>query len=331
MTARGFHPKEVLFSLTTRCNLRCAHCAGEGRPAWLDTKSALRFLAACGRFGIRRVGFTGGEPFLALDALCALSREAVRRGMLFGRIMTNGAWFRTTGEFSSALYRLFKTGYDGDLCVSVDAFHRQDLRKCASFIRAAAGMWGRPDIASIAAVRGARQDETRIRLVRLARLLRGRVIGYRGRAGAIRSADVFVRIEAIDLSPVGKAAALKDGWDGRWFRDDLCRGPGNVLYVLPDGTVKPCCGYATGADILTIGSIDRDTPRELLRRAGKNRFVRAIFTSGFHPIRRRLERSGVRFPGKTTNHCFFCRYLTHSFGRRLLNSKPPGNSASSLQ
>lgn len=318
MNIRGFFPKEILFSLTTKCNLRCAHCDIKQRPKILNKKAALKFLGASFRNGIKRVGFTGGEPFLALGLMCAISQEAARQGMFFGRIMTNGSWFRTDKELAAALYRLFRAGYDGDLCLSVDAFHRQDLKKCSSFIRMTAAIWRRRDIVSIAAVKGAREGRTRERLAKLARLLRGCLVTINGRPAAIKNEDLFIRIFYIDLSPIGKAVGLKKGWDGRWFKDDLCKGPGNVLFVLPDGTVKPCCGYALDADILTIGSIERDSPGQLIHNARQNRFIASIFNSGFHPLRRRLERSGVRFPGRTTNHCFFCYYLTSIVPRPLL-------------
>ena len=314
MNVRGFSPKEIIFSLTTKCNLRCAHCDTEQTPGVcngvLNKRDAFKFLAACALSGIDRVGFTGGEPFLALELMCAISKEAARRGMFFGRIMTNGAWFRTEKELLPALKRLFAAGYDGSFCLSVDAFHRQMLKKCASFIRSTTTIWARPNIVSIAAVKGAKDNETARRIAEFARLLHGRLVGPRKRPSAIKGTGIFIKIFYIDLSPVGKAAGLKDPWDGRWFKDDLCEGPGNLFFVLPDGTVKPCCGYAADADILTIGSIKKDSPKELLNNAQKNRFISSIFSSGFHPIRKRLERAGVRFPGKTTNHCFFCRYIT---------------------
>lgn len=310
MNRRGFSPKEVLFSLTAQCNLRCAHCDIEQRPGILDKRAALKFLNASSRYGVERVGFTGGEPFLALESMCAISRQVVKLGMFFGRIMTNGAWFRTDKELLSALQRLFQSGYDGDLCLSVDAFHRQSLKKCASFIRVASQIWGRRDIVSIAAVKGAREPQTHRRLANLAKILRARLVNVKGRPVAIKSKTLFFKISYIDLSPIGKAAALKNAWDGKWFKDDLCKGPGNVFFVLPDGTVKPCCGYAADADIFTIGSITRDSPKQLIRNARENHFIRSVFSLGLHPIRKRLEKHGVKFPGRTTNHCFFCHYIS---------------------
>ena len=318
MKVSGFRPKEILFSPTTDCNLRCAHCDIEQRPEILNKRTAIKFLAACSRNGIKRVGFTGGEPFLALKFMCAVSKEAARMDMFFGHIMTNGSWFRTHKELISALNRLFRAGYDGNLCLSIDAFHRQDIKKCASFVRTAAAVWARNDIVSIAAVKGAKEGQTRGRLAKLSRALHGRLVIVNGRPAAIKSENLFIRIFYIDLSPIGKATGLKKAWDGKWFKDDLCKGPGNVFFVLPDGSVKPCCGYAADADILTIGSIKRDFPKQLMRNARKNRFIASIFNSGFHPIRRRLESIGVKFPGRTTNHCFFCYYLTNAVPRQLL-------------
>jgi hypothetical protein len=319
MKTRQFQPKEVLLSLTTQCNLRCEHCDIEQKPGILNKKAALEFLAAASSSGIERVGFTGGEPFLALDLMCAISKEAAKRGMLFGRIMTNGGWFGAKEELISALKRLFRAGFDGDICISVDAFHRQDIKKCASLIKAASNIWGRRDVVSIAAVRGAKDGKTRKRLVMLARLLRGRTTIVKGRLAAIKSEDCFIKIFYIDLAGVGKAAGLKKAWNGKWFKDDMCEGPGNVLHVLPNGTVKPCCGYAADSDILTIGSIVRDSTKELIRNARKNSFIAAVFGSGLHPIRKRLEKAGVIFPGRTTDHCFFCNYLASAIPRPLLN------------
>ena len=310
-----FHPTEILFSPTTQCNLQCAHCGIKRNRKFLPKKTAVKFLAECRKIGIRRVGFTGGEPFLALDFLCAIIKEAVRRDFSFSRIITNGSCFRSKKNLGVSLNRLFNAGYDGDICVSVDAFHRQDLRKVVSFIKTAVEIWGRRDIISIVAVKGARDGDTNRRLLRLSRLLNGHLTS-RGRHTYIRGTDgLFMKVLPVDLSPIGKAARLKNPWDGKWFKDDFCKGPGNVFYVLPDGTVKPCCGYANESDLLTIGSIKYDTSQKIIKNAEKNRFVSAAFGKGLHSIRRTLEASGVRFPGKTSNHCFFCHYLTPFFGR----------------
>lgn len=257
----------------------------------------------CKRAGIKRVSFTGGEPFLHPEFLNRISALAVREGMLFGRIMTNGVWYKSAGSLEAVLTKLFKAGYDGDICVSADAFHSQDIRKVTSFIKRAAFIWGRPDIVSIAWVGGSREKETKVKLKRLLSGLKG----------------LSVKTFRIDLSPIGGAGELCDPWgDDKWFKEDRCKGPGNALFVLPDGQVKPCCGYATDHAGLTIGNINKDSAAKIILAAGRNDFVRSVFTTGLGGIRRRLEKLGIRFPGKTENHCFFCHYILTKAPKGLL-------------
>src|SRR5512141_2859444 len=138
MAKKGFRPEEVLFSPTLDCNLSCGHCDIVSDGTALSAKPAGRFLSKWKKMGVKRVGFTGGEPFLALDFVCALTRKAIEEGLLFDRIMTNAVWWRDENRLKAAFVKLYDAGYDGSICVSVDAFHSQDVRKVARFIELAA-------------------------------------------------------------------------------------------------------------------------------------------------------------------------------------------------
>ena len=308
MNKHSFHPEEVLFSPTLQCNLNCTHCDIEKHSGLLSKKTACAFLKKCAAAGIGRVGFTGGEPFLAADFLVAVTKETLRQKMFFSRITTNGVWFKNKTILTNTLTRLFTAGYDGNILLSVDAFHAQDLKKVALFIRTVSRIWNRPEMVSIASVRGARETATSKCLRQLAHLLGGRLCNADNRSLCIKSKDLFTRIIYINLSPVGRAAGLKNPWDGKWFKDDFCKGPGNIFFVTPDGKVAPCCGYANGHALLNIGTID-DSPSKLIKNAQKNKFVSIIFSRGLHALRKKLIGKGIELPGKTTNHCFFCRYL----------------------
>lgn len=314
-----FRPEEVLFSLTDRCNLSCSHCDITPGSKTISFGYAIKFVRACASAGLKRMGFTGGEPFLAGDLLSRIIREAVRNNIHFNRIMTNGVWFKNKTELVPALKKIHRAGYDGDICVSVDAFHRQDLRKAALFIEEARRIWDRPDVISIAAVMGAKEAVTRRKLTRLARMLNAKIVLSSASNSFMKKDGLFIKILFIKLSSAGKAARVKHPWGDKWFKDDFCKGPGNALFVLPDGRVLPCCGYSNDADTLTIGSIKKDGPKKLIRNALKNSFVSAIFSSGLHPIRKKLELLGVRFPGRTLDHCFFCGYLTKNIDKHTLN------------
>lgn len=84
-------PSYVLWEVTLRCNLRCAHClarAGDARPAELTTAEALEVCEELAELGAGGVCLMGGELFLRRDweALATRLRElAVTTG-----IFTNG-------------------------------------------------------------------------------------------------------------------------------------------------------------------------------------------------------------------------------------------------
>jgi len=246
---------------------------------------------------------------LALDFLCAVAKRSVQLGMFFDRVMTNGVWFKDGAQLVRSLRRFKAAGYDGSIGLSVDAFHRQPMDKLVLFIKTAAEIWGRADVVFLAVVRGARDRQTRDKLKRLAWLMGGELKKVSRDQSFIKNDDIFMRISPIDLSAVDTAQGLCRHWNGKWFKEDYCRGPGNVFFVQPDGAIKPCCGYAVDLDQLTIGNIYHDSPRQVLINASKNLLVDRIFTRGLTWVRRSLLKLGADFPGQTENHCYFCWYI----------------------
>ena len=313
----AFRPDEILLSPATNCNLICPHCDIKRSDTVLSVKAAKRFLVDCKKNGVNRVGFTGGEPFLAGNFLISIIKFSVNEGFLFTRIVTNGVWHKDERDLKRRLKRLFNAGYDGSISVSVDAYHRQSLTKLIQFIKTALSIWRRPDLISIVYVNG-RDKETKQKLAKLASLLNGRLSGFGSNHPFIRSSESFIKIAKIELSPIGKAEKLKDPWDGRWFKDDLCKGPGNVFFVEPSGDIKPCCGYASELPELTIGHIEKGSAHELLKNIRQNRIVCDIFSSGLGRIKDRLVKRGIIFPGKTSNNCFFCHYMLTEVPRPVL-------------
>jgi hypothetical protein len=112
------------------------------------------------------------------------------------------------------------------------------------------------------------------------------------------------------LATVERAEGLPgDPWDGEWFVEDYCEGPGQALIVNPKGEVKPCCGFASDLDQLTIGNIHSDSVEAIIARARKHPVVGTIFKKGLSAIRDEiLARDPDALPGATSNHCYFCWY-----------------------
>jgi MoaA/NifB/PqqE/SkfB family radical SAM enzyme len=60
-------PADVSLELTRLCNLRCLHCyndSGRRDPAELEDREKLEMADYLGRWGVRRISITGGEPVL---------------------------------------------------------------------------------------------------------------------------------------------------------------------------------------------------------------------------------------------------------------------------
>jgi Iron-sulfur cluster-binding domain len=122
--------------------------------------------------------------------------------------------------------------------------------------------------------------------------------------------DLTITLNWNHLAPVERAERFTGGWDGVWFQEDYCEGPGQALIVNPRGEVKPCCGFASDLDQLTIGNIYQHRVEEIVRRARKHPYVGKVFREGLSAIRDEiLARDPNAMPGATSNHCYFCWYV----------------------
>jgi hypothetical protein len=124
------------------------------------------------------------------------------------------------------------------------------------------------------------------------------------------SRDFTMTVNWNYLAAVERAERLPSNWNGVWFEEDYCEGPGQALIVTPKGEVKPCCGFASDLDQLTIGNIHHDTVEQIVESGRNHPFVGKVFREGLTAIRDEiLARDPTAFPGATSNHCFFCWYV----------------------
>lgn len=335
----GFKPSELIFAPTGRCNLACAHCRVARGAAELSAKEAIAFIDDClagaetGLPAVERVGFSGGEPFLRPDFLEAVVAAAVERGLLFDRLMTNGDWWASEGELGRTLGRVADAGFDGVLGLSYDAFHGQDRGRIEAFLKAWFEAAGRRDGVEILSVRaegeggaepGSLEDRAWVaELSKLAEALDGelefagaeplRIVDEARRrrkpADPDDGAGLYIPVLRFPRSYGAGEAGSAGAWSAKaWFEDDYCEGPGQLLYVHPDGGVAPCCGFANERPELILGHI-RDGYAALVEAAARLPQPRACYELGLGARRAELEAGGVRFPGKAADICFFCDWL----------------------
>jgi hypothetical protein len=308
---RTFRPNYLSFAGTYQCNLTCPHCCVPIEWAdRLDISTAIRFLEEAHAFGIRILGFTGGEPFVYPEFVIAVSRRAAQLGFRFDRIVTNGVWHRDLPHLRKTLTALRDAGFAGKLGLSVDKFHGIHTPDLADFCRTAQKVFRRDDILSINYA--SRGPHIGLEPVQALAAELDAIFEWSEMLGRylLVTPDLTVTLNWNHLAPVERAEKLAGAWDGRWFAEDYCEGPGQALIVTPRGEVKPCCGFASDLDQLTIGDIHHDSVRTIVRRARKHPYVGKLFREGLTAIRDEiLARDPNALPGATSNHCFFCWYV----------------------
>ena len=310
--ARTFRPNYLSFAGTYQCNLACPHCCVP--IEWtdrLDIPTAVRFLEQAHAAGIDTLGFTGGEPFLYPEFLAALTTRAAHLGFRFDKLMTNGVWHRDAAHARDVLSRLRDAGFSGKIGLSVDKVHGMDIAKLAECCRVTRAVVDRDTILSLSYASRA-PDKGLEPIERLAEALGG-VVAWSDVLGRymLVSDDLTMTACWNHLATVERAEGLPgDPWDGTWFVEDYCEGPGQALIVNPKGEVKPCCGFASDLDQLTIGNIHTDSVEEIIAFAKQHPVVGTIFSKGLSAIRDEiLARDPNALPGATSNHCFFCWYV----------------------
>lgn len=309
--SRTFRPNYLSFAGTFQCNLRCPHCCVP--IEWtdrLDIPTALRFLEQAWDAGITTLGFTGGEPFLYPEFLVALTRRGADLGFRFDKLMTNGVWYRDEDQLTTVMTQLREAGFDGKIGLSVDKFHGFEISRLALFCRVTRKVFDRDTILSLSYA-SRTPDQGLEPIERLARELDG-VIAWSDMLGRrlLVSDDFTMTLNWNHLATVERAEQLPGNpWDGTWFEEDYCEGPGQALIVNPRGEVKPCCGFASDLDQLTIGNIHTDSVEQVIAAGRVHPVVGKIFREGLTALRDDiLARDPNALPGATSNHCYFCWY-----------------------
>lgn len=308
---RTFRPNYLSFSGTYQCNLSCAHCCVPIEwPDRLEIDVALRFLEEAHTAGIQTLGFTGGEPFLYPEFLLALTRRAAELGMRFDKIQTNGVWFQQETHLEAVLRELREAGFTGKLGLSVDKFHGKHTAEAATFCRIARRVFGRDTIVSLSYA--SRRPDLGLEPVQALALELNGVVDWSDwlHRYLLVTPEMTIVVNWNHLAAVERAEHFRGAWDGQWFAEDYCEGPGQALIVTPRGEVKPCCGFASDLDQLTIGNIYKDSVRQIIQRARKHPYVGKVFREGLTAIRDEiLARDPQALPAATSNHCFFCWYV----------------------
>ena len=335
MNKRAFSPDEIIFSSTTACNLHCPHCFVNRNVQTLDISQAIHFLQNCVQSGkINRLGFSGGEPFLYMDFLLALTKEALSLDIMFDQIMTNGDWWNSKEQLTSTLQSLYDAGYDGKIGLSWDSYHGQQTERMQTFIKVVKDIFGEESI-NIQSVQeqgggiiGLNKLEKTVQRTIFSNLFDKQSLGrtsLRPTPSAGDTPATFAKQNVVSehserITPpvytLPRTYPSDDplAWQARhWFKEDYCQGPGNILYVHADGNIAPCCGFANENPELFIGHIT-DSYETIMKKAAENLMVQRCFSEGLahyrrHGLKKDLRARAQKLPGKTSDICSFCDFV----------------------
>jgi organic radical activating enzyme len=333
-----FNPTEIIFAVTTACNLHCEHCFIDRAPHKLKIQDAINLLKSCkdstGTCNIEKIGFSGGEPFLYLDFLCEVTKAAVQMDFMFDQIITNGDWWIDESDLMQKLQTLYDAGYDGKIGLSWDSYHGQSTERMETFIACVQELFGDDSIniqtvdtdaenteggslplaPAVNIASSFSEKNSGKPLHKFANHVSAFTASTTPSNGALQTTLQPRNAPKIYHLPRTYTSQDERAWQARrWFREDFCEGPGQILYVHADGNIAPCCGFANENPELFIGKIT-DNFEEIMQNAATNKMVKICYEEGLahyrrHGLKKKLRADGKKLPGKTADICSFCDFV----------------------
>lgn len=337
-----FQPTEIIFATTGSCNLKCSCCFVSKNPVRIDIQEAKAFLKSTKNSPnctIEKIGFSGGEPFLYMEFLEEIIKESVAQDFLFDRIMTNGVWWNSEDELNEKLQKIYDAGFDGKIGLSYDYFHGQDFEKIEKFIDSVLKIFGPQslEIQSVVPFDTCDTDFVKkadVRILKDFKLLSeklgcslkkytkpfsktGLFVIQGGKSGSKKGSkngsgltisqpeEICIRIFR---TPETFPCSDGRGWKSKkWFKEDFCAGPGQILYVHSSGKIAPCCGFANENSRLILGNIKQGYD-EIVLNGEANPLVKTCFQTGLLEVAKKLQKEG-KLNRKTQDPCTFCDYV----------------------
>ncbi|MFA6938092.1 MAG: radical SAM protein [Treponema sp.] len=292
---------EIIFSATTQCNLHCPHCFVSRQTQKLSIDDAKSLIDSCLNYKrenctLEKIGFTGGEPFLYLDFICEVTKYAKEKDLMFDRIMTNGDWWKSEEELKEKLTAVYNSGFDGKIGLSYDIFHAQTKERILTFIQNVYKIWNDYSTVEISVAVERKSSKAENQILKNINEIQCSLQKEFG--------QIFLPVYKI------KQSFTSDNWhkDFTWFKEDYCASTGNIFFVHSNGNIAPCCGFANENKELFIGTI-KDSCDTLMNNAETNVMVQNCFTKGLVAVRKEMQKSGVKFHGKTKDTCMFCDFV----------------------
>jgi MoaA/NifB/PqqE/SkfB family radical SAM enzyme/Fe-S-cluster containining protein len=240
---------EIHWEITNKCNLHCSYCrsdSGKPRPNELSPSEALGVLQKIHKAGVRRIYFTGGEPFSRLDFKDLLV-ESIHLGME-ASVITNATLID-----KETLKLIKKLGVG--LNISLDSLDQSKndeqrgfgvLSKTLSVIEEANAMGIDLQIYSTISKKNIAELESLLSFAKNKKIpIHFKEISSGGKL--TKSYDGL-------LSSI-ESKHLKDFKDGEFFSDESCWADGKSLFMTSSGDLYHCNEICVRQSHSKIGNI----------------------------------------------------------------------------
>lgn len=246
--------------VTQACNLRCRSCIN-GDDAFpgmrMTLEEARRYVDEAATAGIRKLHFSGGEPFLMRGLLVTIARHAASLGFV-STATTSCYWARSPEEAREVLASLVGSGLVG-LGVSIDEFHEEFV----AVERVRHALVAARDLGVICRIQAAVIAGSK------------NIAAYRTELDV--EAPGLFHWQDISCLPVGFAA---DKLPRERF---LCKPGipmgdctlGRYVTVFPDGSVT-LCSTSRASRALVVGDLRVESLRDIQARAGQSPLLAAL-------------------------------------------------------
>ena len=273
---------QLVFVYTLACPLKCDYCCFPSETFGsdkFDTLRAVGIIEEAADLGtVKRIIFSGGEPFLCYDEIKEILSKVHSLGLPAGMV-TSAYWAESEKKARAMLSPLSSLGMD-EITITTDPSHQEFVH--VEMIRYAA--------------RAALSLNMRVKIA----------ASFWKTGMDIRPSLDLPSSDSISYSqslvvPTGRAKQHKVNWkeygmDCPPAMSEGCRRRerGMDITVFPDGTVYPCCACGFNIEAgLNEGSVYEEALKDIVERAWDNPFIRVMLEGGTIAI---YEFCRMKFP-----------------------------------
>ena len=266
------------------CSVECSpHCSEE-----LDEDEIKRFISSCKNTTIKKVSFTGGEPFIRYEVLVSLIIHCKNEGFI-PTTVTNGYW-ATTYEIAYKKLKMLKDCGLARLNVSYDHYHAKYVNK--------------NNIVNIVKACNRLNLPFNIALIKR----KGENVG-----DIIDSFDDDCGVVNFLTAPCEPTGNAKKNFNDDSFIKNIennhmiCPYNG-IITLFYDGNIYPCCSHYIFGTKLTIGNYKNLDMTSVLDKIRNNGLLYLLRNHGFDPILNMdIERAEI--PRYLSSPCEACQIL----------------------